>query len=270
MKPVISQDPVAPPKVENAPLTGRKRSREQSLDERSEHSTPPQTAKRLDRKKSDALLFRAKTLSVVHASVQPVVDPLIKRAEFFNDLSKKAEHPLDYQIAQAANLLSQQAYNLRSHSSKTGIGYGRAIRFYEQVIDTKNAKAAYSLGALYRDGDAYLPQDNEQCMAWYTVAAILGHAQAQFELAQFYEASGRENNLHEDMLRGLAWYQAAFEQSYNGAEEAFSELFQETGEALLSAIEQVQRQVPERVVARLTSTRRFSSGSQGSSKPLSP
>lgn len=270
MKPIVSEDPVATPKVDSPIVPGRKRSREKPLDECPDDSTQLQKSKRVDRKKSDALLFSAKTLSGVHASVQPIVDPIIKRSQFFNDLSEKAEYPLDYQIAQIADLLSQQAYNLRSHSSKTGIGYGRAIRLYEQVIEAKNAKAAYRLGALYRDGDAYLPQNNEQCMAWYTVAAILGDAQAQFELAQFYEASGRENNSHEDMLRGLAWYQAAFEQSYKGAEEAFSELFQETGEALLSAIEQVQRQVPERVVARLTSTRRFSSGSQGSSKPLSP
>ncbi|MBP6104068.1 MAG: sel1 repeat family protein [Gammaproteobacteria bacterium] len=221
--------------------------------------------------KDQTLLFSARSHHV-DQTLREKPSLATKRVEFFNYLKDVIgnDDTLDYEIAQTADLLAQEAYKTPCHSSIQH-NYGRAKRFYNDVINNtktnaEKSKAAYELAKFYRDGNAHLPQHQEQSIAWYTIAGLLGSVEAQFELAQIYEASAQEYGLPEDFTQAINWYQKAVDQSHADAQEALSKLWLLSANAVIKDIEKVEAQV-KRLIDRLIKTRRFSEADKHSVCP---
>ncbi len=183
--------------------------------------------------------------------------PAMKRAKFLDYLRNVAgsENELDYGIAQEADLLAQDAFS----NPQFRHSYGKAVSYHNTVMDlaksnAEKAAAAYKLAGLYRDGEAALRQNCEQSIAWYAVAALLGNAQAQFELARFYDSSAQQERLEEDFMQARKWYQKAAHQFPQDAQPALSELMKLQEKARLESAKRAEIEAAEE--ARLESAAR--------------
>ena len=83
-----------------------------------------------------------------------------------------------------------------------------AIRWWKKAADQGNAKAQYSLGNSYYDGEG-VAVDQTEAVKWFRKAAEQGHAQAQFNLGYAYE---RGEGVAKDQTEAVKWYRKAAEQ----------------------------------------------------------
>lgn len=187
------------------------------------------------------LLFSAKKLSNAKSKLtepKGLSTFIEKQTQFFKYLKDIIGNGPTYEVAQTAKLLAQHAYtNSTTRSGKITYGYGRALTLYNKVMDRHDANAAYQLATLYLHGNGNLPQDSQQNLAWLTVSAILGNAQAQFDLAQFYETTANslkstQSEYEKYLMMALQWYEAAAEQSYPAAIEPYQKLSLEVVEIM--------------------------------------
>ncbi len=57
----------------------------------------------------------------------------------------------------------------------------------QQLAEQGDAKAQYNLGVMYAKGQG-VPQDYQEAVRWYRLAAEQGHASGQFSLGAMYTA----------------------------------------------------------------------------------
>lgn len=81
----------------------------------------------------------------------------------------------DVRLTQEQKIEKAEILLARSNEDKGN--YNMAVRSLEILAGEDNAKAAYRLGWVYRDGK-YLPEDKQRQYAWFLRAAELGHIQA--------------------------------------------------------------------------------------------
>ena len=60
-----------------------------------------------------------------------------------------------------------------------------AVKWFRLAAEQGNAHAQNNLGEIYRDGTG-VPQDDTEAMKWYRLAADQGLAQAQYDLGMYY------------------------------------------------------------------------------------
>ena len=111
-----------------------------------------------------------------------------------------------YGVAHADFEAGRDAYNRND--------YATALREWRPLAEQGNAKAQFTLGAMYDNGYG-VPQDYKQALAWYRKAAEQGHAKAQYNLGVMY-ANGQ--GVPQDYKQAVAWYRKAAEQGYAGAQ----------------------------------------------------
>ena len=63
--------------------------------------------------------------------------------------------------------------------------FSTAFEILLPLAERGNARAQYSLGLMYSNGNG-VPQDYEEQMRWYRMAAEQGHAEAQFHVGLLY------------------------------------------------------------------------------------
>ena len=86
-----------------------------------------------------------------------------------------------------------------------------------QVAEQGNAKAQFSLGKMYYEGQG-VRQDYAEAVQWYRKAAEQGYAEAQFNLGNMY-ADGQ--GARQDYAQAVHWYRKAAEQGVAEAQYNF-------------------------------------------------
>lgn len=80
---------------------------------------------------------------------------------------------------------------------------GKAFEWYEKAAMLGHAEAQFNLAGLYYWGDGR-PRDLHKAHEWYEKAAMQGHAEAQFNLATMYDW-GR--GMPRDPVKAKEWYE---------------------------------------------------------------
>ena len=91
------------------------------------------------------------------------------------------------------------------------------IEHLREQAEAGDAKAQYRLGMSYLNGDG-VPEDKEEAVYWFQLAAEQGHVIAQFNLGLMYE---RGLGVPQDEEEAIKWYRKAAKQ---GMAEARREL----------------------------------------------
>lgn len=89
------------------------------------------------------------------------------------------------------------AYQKGDHST--------ALRLWRPLAEQGDARAQFSLGFMYRNGQG-VPQDDAAAMSWYRKAADQGHADAQYNLGIMY---GFGRGVPQDNTAALSWFRKA-------------------------------------------------------------
>ena len=80
--------------------------------------------------------------------------------------------------------------------------YATALSLFRPLAAQGNAKAQFTLGYMYDNGEGVV-QDHKEAVKWYRLAAAQGYAQAQNNLGLMYE-SGR--GVDRDYVRAHMWF----------------------------------------------------------------
>ena len=91
--------------------------------------------------------------------------------------------------------------------------YEKALEYFTEAAELGDAIAQYFVGAMYDEGKR-IPQDFEQAVYWYTKAAEQGDASAQCRLGRMYRDG---EGVVKDSEQALYWYTKAAEQGCAGA-----------------------------------------------------
>jgi hypothetical protein len=94
----------------------------------------------------------------------------------------------------------------------------QALREYYGVerADQGNAHAQLNLGLMYSRGNG-VPQDYEEAVKWYKLAANQGYVGAQYHLGRVYYLG---QGVDQDYKEAVKWYKLAANQGYVGAQRA--------------------------------------------------
>jgi len=82
-----------------------------------------------------------------------------------------------------------------------------SARWYRLAAEQGEAKAQYSLGAMYHDGKG-VSQDYQEAIRWYRMAANQGDADAQYNLGRLYDTAPGVR----DWVKAHMWYNLAASQ----------------------------------------------------------
>jgi hypothetical protein len=83
--------------------------------------------------------------------------------------------------------------------------YGTALREWRPLAEQGDARAQFSLGLSYENGDG-VPRDHAKARAWYEKAAAQGDAKAQFYLGM-QSSFGQGGPM--DLVQAYMWYSLA-------------------------------------------------------------
>ena len=83
--------------------------------------------------------------------------------------------------------------------------YQEAVKWYRLAAAQGNTPAQYSLGLAYEKGQG-VPQDYQEAVKWYRVAAAQGNEFAQVNLGVMY-TNGR--GVRQDFVRAHMWFNLA-------------------------------------------------------------
>jgi TPR repeat protein len=120
-----------------------------------------------------------------------------------------------------------KAEEIYQRAWRLGVGEGvprddvEAARTFEQAALLGHAEAQYDLAAIYRDGVG-IPKDAAKAAVWFTKAAEQGHAEAQFALGRRYSVG---EGVLEDTGRAIEWYTKAAEQGLAEAQFRLGTLY---------------------------------------------
>jgi hypothetical protein len=85
-----------------------------------------------------------------------------------------------------------------------------AVRLFRLAADQGNANGQYRLGLMYVNGEG-VPEDDEEAVRWWRLAADQGHVYGQFGLGVRYENG---EGVPQDDAKAIHWYRLAAEQGY--------------------------------------------------------
>ena len=105
-------------------------------------------------------------------------------------------------------LNSQDMFDEAAEDYKRG-DYKLAFQKLQFLAEQGDAEVQLNLGYMYRDGTG-VAQDDHDAMEWFRKAAKQNHAQAQFELGEFYYVGSRK--IPQDYYEAVNWYRKAAEQ----------------------------------------------------------
>lgn len=92
--------------------------------------------------------------------------------------------------------------------------YATAHRLITPLAEQGNAKAQYNLGVMYHKGEG-VPQDYNETMKWFRMAAVQGYAMAQYNLGSMYH---KGEGVAQDYAETMKWYRRAAEQGLADAQ----------------------------------------------------
>ena len=114
----------------------------------------------------------------------------------------------------------QAAFNL-GYTYYTQQNYSGALRWYGKAAELGNARAAFEIAILYRDGDVGEP-DEKIMISYLQQAAKRGLDLAQMELGFSYlQGTGVE----QDVMKAMYWYEQAAKQGNAEAQYTLSTLY---------------------------------------------
>jgi len=87
--------------------------------------------------------------------------------------------------------------------------YQEAVKWYRLAAAQGNTPAQYSLGLAYERGQG-VPQDYQEAVKWYRLAAAQGNESAPVNLGVMY-TKGR--GVRQDFVRAYAWFDVAAAES---------------------------------------------------------
>jgi len=96
--------------------------------------------------------------------------------------------------------------------------FGNAVSQFQVLADQGDARAQYTLGVMYANGQG-VGQDPAQALRFYSLAANQGHAAAQFDLGTMY-ANG--DGVAADDMEAMRFFRLAAEQGNGAAQNSFS------------------------------------------------
>jgi len=91
----------------------------------------------------------------------------------------------------------------------------RSIQCLTQAVHQGNVQVAFSLWNIYQTGWS-VQKDEYKAFLWLRQAALLGAAEAQYELAVVYE-HGISSRVVPDAKKAAKWYRKSFLQNYHKA-----------------------------------------------------
>ena len=95
------------------------------------------------------------------------------------------------------------------------------MREWEPLAKQGNADAQSYLGFMYHSGNG-VPQDYNEAMKWFRLAAGQRYAAAQYFLGlMYYHGQG----VHQDYAEAAKWYRKAAVQGHADAQWLFSRIF---------------------------------------------
>ncbi len=100
--------------------------------------------------------------------------------------------------------------------------FATAIKEWTAAADQGDARAQFSLGAMYRNGEGVAPSATEAAN-WYRKAAGQGHAQAQYSLGVLYQNG---TGVTKDDAIAASWYLQAARQGYVQAQYNIAVMYQ--------------------------------------------
>jgi TPR repeat protein len=100
--------------------------------------------------------------------------------------------------------------------------YAAAIKEWSTAAEQGDARAQFSLGAMYRNGEGVAPNATEAAN-WYRKAASQGHAQAQYSLGVLYQNG---TGVTKDDAIAASWYLQAARQGYVQAQYNIAVMYQ--------------------------------------------
>jgi hypothetical protein len=103
-----------------------------------------------------------------------------------------------------------------------------------------NTEAQYYLGVMYMDG-IVVPQDNEEALIWYRMAALQGEPSAQLKLGLIYS---KGQGVPKNLIEAYAWWTVAIA---NGIEVADSTMNSARRKLMPTQIERL-RLLPKNIV----------------------
>ncbi|GEM45434.1 caspase family protein [Deinococcus cellulosilyticus] len=109
-----------------------------------------------------------------------------------------------------------QAQNAMGYMYEFGYGvksdYTQALSWYRKAADQEYEVGQYNVGYVYR----YLmdPPNDQEAFKWFQKSALLGHADAQNELAYMYQYG---YGTRQDFQQAIRWYGLAIEQENSAA-----------------------------------------------------
>ena len=100
--------------------------------------------------------------------------------------------------------------------------FATAIKEWTAAADQGDARAQFSLGAMYRNGEGVAPSATEAAN-WYRKAASQGYAPAQYSLGVLYQNG---TGVTKDDAIAASWYLQAARQGYVQAQYNIAVMYQ--------------------------------------------
>ena len=107
-----------------------------------------------------------------------------------------------------SEILSESSEQVTPSGSCAYLSLTSPLEDVRSCAEQGDANARFQLGSMYADGRG-LPEDDEEAVRWYQLAAELGDANAQFQLGSMYAAG---DDVPEDGEEAVRWYRLAAEQ----------------------------------------------------------
>jgi len=116
--------------------------------------------------------------------------------------------------------------------------YGTALREWRPLAEQGDARAQFSLGLSYENGDG-VPRDHAKAREWYEKAAAQGDAKAQFYLGM-QSSFGQGGPM--DLVQAYMWYSLAAGNGYEIATEYRNDLAKQMTPAQITEAQERARE----------------------------
>ena len=133
--------------------------------------------------------------------IRAMLDVLERMEERIKSIERTVNHLIDMQDVRS----DQFEDALAAHDNGD---YATALRVWQPLAEQGNARAQYSLGIMYKNGQG-VPQDYAAALKWYRLAAEQGNADAQYSLGVTYDLG---QGVPQDYAAAVKWYRLAAEQ----------------------------------------------------------
>ena len=113
-----------------------------------------------------------------------------------------------------------------------------AVRWFRLAAEQGNSRAQNNLGTMYDEGTG-VPEDDEEAVRWYRLAAEQGNSLSQFNLGLMYEQGG---GVPQDYVLSYMWFNLSGAQGHEYAQSGKDRIEQEMTREQISDAQRLSRE----------------------------